>query len=166
MQNRSKNTWQYFVLSYNIGILLLVLQRFKTTEPGETNLNRQYCSAFWRKFSVYLSIKSTWWMDLLDEAVVHSNLISLLHLRIRDQELDCHEFVTLGLRQHSHRQLHFRSQEWESAEISEFAVHHVGKKLKLSLSFLRPQRVFLVRLRTEHSSKAINAKEWIISCNS
>ncbi len=39
-------------------------------------------------------------MDLLDEVVVHSNVTSLLHLRIRDPELDCHECVASVLRQH------------------------------------------------------------------
>ncbi len=46
-------------------------------------------------------------MDLLDKAMVHSSLTSLLRLRIRDPELDFHECVGLGLRQHSRRQLHF-----------------------------------------------------------
>ncbi len=46
-------------------------------------------------------------MDLLDKAMVHSNVTSLLHLRIRDPELDWHEFVGSGLRQHSRRQLRF-----------------------------------------------------------
>jgi hypothetical protein len=40
-------------------------------------------------------------MDLLDEAVLHFNITSLLHLKIRDPELDYHECVTSGLRQHS-----------------------------------------------------------------
>jgi hypothetical protein len=44
-------------------------------------------------------------MDLLDEVVMHSNVTSLLYLRIRDPELDCHECVASGLRQHSRRQL-------------------------------------------------------------
>jgi hypothetical protein len=37
--------------SYNIGILsnCSFLKRFKTTEPGETNLNRRCCSAFLKK---------------------------------------------------------------------------------------------------------------------
>ncbi len=46
-------------------------------------------------------------MDLLDEAVLRSDVTSLLHLRIRDPELDYHECVTSGLRQHSRRQLRF-----------------------------------------------------------
>jgi len=41
----------------------------------------------------------------MNEAVVHSNITLLLHLRIRDPELDCHECVASGLRQHSRRQL-------------------------------------------------------------
>jgi hypothetical protein len=40
------------------------------------------------------------------------------------------------LRQHSHRQLRFWSQARQSAEISEFLVHHVRNKSKQSLSFL------------------------------
>jgi len=40
-------------------------------------------------------------MDLLDEAVLDFNITSLLHLRIRDPELDYHECVASGLRQHS-----------------------------------------------------------------
>ena len=35
-------------------------------------------------------------MDLLDEVVMHSNVTSRLHLRIRDSELDCHECVAVG----------------------------------------------------------------------
>jgi hypothetical protein len=46
-------------------------------------------------------------MDLLAEAVLHSNVTSILHLRIRDPEIDCHECVASGLRQHSRRQLRF-----------------------------------------------------------
>ncbi len=37
-------------------------------------------------------------MDLLDEAVLHSNVTSRLHLRIRDPELDYHECIASGLR--------------------------------------------------------------------
>jgi len=102
--------------SYNIGVLSTCsfLKRFKTTKLGETNLNRRCCSVFfWRKSSVYPSVERsscwgrTWWTDLLDEAMVHSNVTSLLCLRIRDPELDCHECVASGLRQHSRRQLRF-----------------------------------------------------------
>jgi hypothetical protein len=46
-------------------------------------------------------------MNRLDEVVVHSNVTSFLHLRIRDPELDCRECVASGLRQRSRRQLRF-----------------------------------------------------------
>jgi hypothetical protein len=37
-------------------------------------------------------------MNLLDEALVHSSVTSLLHLTTRDPELDCHEGAAPGLR--------------------------------------------------------------------
>ncbi len=46
-------------------------------------------------------------MNPLDKVIVHSNVTSLLHLKSRDPELDCHEYVGSGLRQHSRRQLRF-----------------------------------------------------------
>ncbi len=97
-------------------------------------LKKTHCLSFnWKK---YCWRRRTCRKDLLDKAMVHSNVTSLLHLRIRDPELHCHECVGSGLRQHSRRQLRFWSQERHSAEISEFLVHHVRKKLKQSLSFL------------------------------
>ncbi len=95
--------------------------------PREKFFRKFLQAVFWRKSSVLLWIersiywrRRTWRKNLLDKAMVHSNVTWLLHLRIRDPELHCHECVGSGLRQHSHRQFRFWSQDRQSAEISGF----------------------------------------------
>ncbi len=143
MDITKKNTLQQDLSRHTTNQRCRIFQKIKNFLPREKFFRKFPQAIFWRKSSVLLSIerstysrRKTWLKNLLDKAMVYSNVTWLLHLRIRDPELHCHECIGSGLKQHSHRQLRFWSQDRQSAEISEFLVHHVRKKSKQSLSLL------------------------------